>query len=68
MAGAYSKENWEQLDRFQAQKDKAALEAAKAAAGPTHLENKQYARLMTDYLKCTQMFVNSFVYPAVMEQ
>ena len=68
MAGAYSKENLELLDRFTAQENKARDDRVKAAAGTTHLENKKYARLMADYLKCSQMYVNSFVYPAVMEQ
>ena len=64
---AYQRENFE-LDNYQYQKDKAEESALKESLGVTQLENTAYARLVTDYIRCSTLYVNSFVYPAVLEQ
>ena len=68
MAGAYSREAIDANEHHRTIPQNAKQAEIAAQVGDSHLENIQYARLMTDYLKCTQMFVGSFVYPAVMEQ
>ena len=68
MAGAYSKEAIDANTHHVSKGLNEEHAKIKAQVGETNLDNPVYQRLMTDYLKCTQMFVGSFVYPAVMEQ
>ena len=68
MAGAYSREAIEAGTHHASIPQNAEQARIKTQVGESNLENAKYTRLMTDYLKCTQMFVGSFVYPAVMEQ
>ena len=68
MAGAYSREAIDAAEHMKTIPENAEQARIAAEVGQSNLENAQYARLMTDYLKCTQMFIGAFVYPAVMEQ
>ena len=67
MAGAYARETYEQ-DQHQYSKEKKAMADIKSSIGTTTLENRQYSRTLTDYLRCTNTFVGQFVYPAVLDQ
>ena len=67
MAGAYARETFEQ-DKHAYDQEKAKLANINTEIGTTQLENRQYSRVLTDYLRCTNTFVGQFVYPAVLEQ
>ena len=67
MAGAYARETFEQ-DQHQYGQEKKQMADIKSQIGTTQLENRQYSRVLTDYLRCTNTFVGQFVYPAVLEQ
>ena len=67
MAGAYSRETFDQ-DKHRYDTEKAQMAAVNAQIGTTQLENRQYSRVLTDYLRCANTFVGQFVYPVVLEQ
>ena len=65
-ASPYSRENYSHRNNQHLYKDRQRHAAAKAEVGETHIENQHYARLMTDWIRCTGLFIDGLKYPQVL--
>ena len=53
---AYQRNNFEH-DKYAYSQEKEKAAAIKESLGETQLENKRYARLVQDYLRCSTMYI-----------
>ena len=67
MADIYTRKGYEQ-DKYGWEQEKKEAQEIQEQAGDSKLHNPVYSRVMTDWLRCTQMYTGQFVYAAVLDQ